>query len=411
MKLGKYSFGTGDRFGKQGVAQLKALLRAPELNVEITPVWNKSNREHQIIGTEPSAVRMEADEAVGRLGYTGAYYVDADHINRETVDGFISSSDFFTLDVAAYIGRPANQAQVAEAKKYLMGLGEEVQVAGLPDPIKLTEGFIDEALENYLLAIEEAAQLYVNLVEMKGLNAFITEVSMDEVEMPQTPSELFVILALLAMKKMPVKTIAPKFSGRFNKGVDYVGDVKQFAAEFEADILVIKHAISHFHLPDDLKLSIHSGSDKFSIYPIMGKLIRKHDAGIHIKTAGTTWLEEVIGLSLGDKESIQFIKEIYKSACSRMDELCGPYVDVIDINPDALPDNLDNWTGEQMASAFRHLPENPDYNPNMRQLMHVSYKLAAENLDRYWLLLERHADIIAAQVEENIFNRHLRRLF
>ena len=118
MKIGKYSFGTGDRFGHEGVAQLQALLKAEkEFGVSFVPVWNKSNREHQIVGTEPIQTRKEADAAVKALGYTGQYFVDADHINLTNVDRFMEASDFFTIDVADYIGK---QGSVEE--RFLAGV-------------------------------------------------------------------------------------------------------------------------------------------------------------------------------------------------------------------------------------------------------------------------------------------------
>jgi len=115
-KLGKYSMGLGDRFGHQGHAQLKAITEAGNKNVEITPVWNKSNREHMIIGTQPSDVRKEADSVTRAAGFKMPYFVDADHINLETVDKFISSSDFFTIDVASYIGKRAGDSVISALK-------------------------------------------------------------------------------------------------------------------------------------------------------------------------------------------------------------------------------------------------------------------------------------------------------
>ena len=99
-KLGKYSIGLGDRFGHQGSAQLKAIIAAYEKGVDITPVWNKSNREHVITKTRPASVRVEAQEAVQALGWSHEHFVDADHIRLDTVDAFLEASDFFTLDVA-----------------------------------------------------------------------------------------------------------------------------------------------------------------------------------------------------------------------------------------------------------------------------------------------------------------------
>src|SRR5665647_1913967 len=124
---------------------------------------------------------------------------------------------------------------------------------------------------------------------------------------------------------VPVQTIAPKFTGRFNKGVDYEGDPIRFGKEFEEDILVIRYAVAKFGLPKNLKLSVHSGSDKFSIYPIIGSVIRKHDCGLHLKTAGTTWLEEVIGLAVSGGKGLEIAKLIYRNAYERREELCAPY--------------------------------------------------------------------------------------
>ena len=118
----------------------------------------------------------------------------------------------------------------------------------------------------YLLAVQEAGKIYRHIAQMKGEGKFITEVSMDETDSPQTPPELLVILAALADEGIPIQTIAPKFTGRFNKGVDYVGNVGQFEKEFNDDLAVIAFAVKQYGLPGTLKLSVHSGSDKFSIY-------------------------------------------------------------------------------------------------------------------------------------------------
>ena len=122
MLLEKYSMGIGDRFARQGKAQLQAMLLARARGVDIAPVWNKSHREHSIIHTSPDDVRAEADAAVAALGWQGSYHVDADHIGLENVDLFMASSDFFTLDVADFTGVPADDADiktfVEKCKKY-----------------------------------------------------------------------------------------------------------------------------------------------------------------------------------------------------------------------------------------------------------------------------------------------------
>ncbi|MBO6045932.1 MAG: hypothetical protein J6P69_08825 [Bacteroidales bacterium] len=378
MKIGKYSFGVGDRFAHEGVNQLKALIEAEErFGVHFVPVWNKSNREHQIVGTEPMETRREADAAVAALGYKDQYFVDADHINLTNVDRFIEASDFFTLDVADYIGKTGTME------------------------------------ERFLPAIKEAGKIYRHIAERKGADNFVTEVSMDEVDEAQTPEELRYILKELAAENIPVQTIAPKFTGRFNKGVDYRGDLALFEKEFEQDLLVIDEAVKAYGLPDNLKLSIHSGSDKFSIYPIMGRLIRKHDKGIHIKTAGTTWLEENIGLAVADPAALELAKKIYVNALGRMEELTVPYATVIDVDVDKLPspEEVAKWDADTYARTMRHNQEDPLYNPSFRQLIHVSYKIAAELGDEFLPALEKHTDVIGEQITANLCERHIKRLF
>ena len=412
--LGKYSFGIGDRFSHEGKAQLSALIEgAGKFPFEFVPVWNKSNREHQIIGTEPSDTRREADEAVKALGYGKSYFVDADHINMNNVDRFVDSSDFFTIDVADYIGKPADATSTAEFVKNNMKYSGTLRIPGIEEPFSVDRNLLEILAGKYLFAAQEAGRIYRHIADRKGADNFVTEVSMDEVDAPQTPIEIFFILSALAQEGIPAQTIAPKFTGRFNKGVEYVGDTAQFEKEFREDLLVIDFAVREFGLPQGLKLSIHSGSDKFSIYPIMGRLIRQYDKGIHIKTAGTTWLEENIGLALADAKALELAKKIAISALGRMEELCIPYATVIDINPSNLPtaEQIASWSGDQYARALRHNQQDPLYNPDFRQLVHVSYKIAAEMSSEFYADLERNADVVAQQVKENILDRHIARLF
>ncbi|MFW6277643.1 MAG: tagaturonate epimerase family protein, partial [Prolixibacteraceae bacterium] len=312
------------RFNHEGEAQLRALIKANKKGVDITPVWNKSNREHNIVHSEPEGTRIEAEKAVKTLGWKGPYFIDADHINLSNVDRFILHSTFFTLDVAQYIGNESSTAYVAAFKKSCKEMGDEVSIPGIEEPVKISDSLLESVAKKYLAAIKEAGAIYRHLQGTVGSGNFITEVSMDEVEEPQTPVDMLFILKMIADEKIPAQTIAPKFTGRFNKGVDYVGDVNQFAKEFEQDVLVIDYAVKQFGLPENLKLSIHSGSDKFSIYPVMAEIIKKYNKGLHVKTAGTTWLEEVIGLAISGDEGLSVAKEIYTRALIRKDELCGP---------------------------------------------------------------------------------------
>jgi hypothetical protein len=413
LKLPKFSVGVGDRFAHQARAQLAACVLADKVGIEVVPVWNKSNREHTIIGSEPSQTRTEADAAVQALGWTKPYFLDADHINLKTVGRFLDPCDFFTLDVADMIGQPANAKDVATFVGRHPELVGTVTIPHIDAPFKTDASFVTSVANKFLAAVQDAGRIYRFLEKNKGVGRFIAEVSMDETDSPQTPVELLIILAAIADEKIPIQTIAPKFTGRFNKGVDYVGDLAQFTKEFNEDLAAIAFAVKTYGLPANLKLSVHSGSDKFSIYGAIHDAVKKFDAGVHLKTAGTTWLEELIGLAEAGGTGLQIAKEVYAEAYAHSEELCAPYATVIDIDPTQLPtpQEVDRWTSEQYTSALRHDQGNKAYNPSFRQLLHVGFKVAAKMGDRYLQALEANEEVVARNVTTNLFERHIRPLF
>jgi tagaturonate epimerase len=413
LTLGKYSFGVGDRFAQQAEAQLHAFILAAEKGVNITPVWNKSNREHLIVGSEPSSVIIAAEAATRKLGWNNPWHVDADHIRLETVDRFIPHSDFFTIDVADSIGKSALAGDIKEFVDRHSELTGQIIIPGIVDTLKSSCGDVEKIADKYLFAVREAGDIYHNIVKIRGEGTFITEVSFDETDTPQTPMELLVILAALADERIPVQTMAPKFIGQFNKGVDYAGDVTKFEKEFNDDIAVIRFAITKYGFPDNLKLSVHSGSDKFSIYAPINRALRRTGAGLHLKTAGTTWLEEIIGLAEAGSEGLALAKDIYTEALTQMEELCAPYSTVIDIDPEKLPTAavVAQWNGAQYAAALRHSPECKDFNPSFRQLLHVGYKIAANKGEKYRSLVRACETTIARNVTGNLFDRHIKPLF
>jgi hypothetical protein len=410
MQLAKYSMGIGDRFGRQGKAQLSAFVAAAREGVAVSPVWNKSNREHRLIGTSPAQVRLEADAAAKALGWTEPYYVDADHVGLATIGPFIAPSDFFTLDVADFIGQSAPGAEVSAFAKRMSRYGGRLEVPGIEGGLLLSEADILGAAERYLGAVREAGAIYRRILETKAEDSFVVEVSMDETALPQTPAELLVILAALAEEEVPARTIAPKFPGRFNKGVDYVGDIAAFEENFDRELCVVAFAEREFGLPAGLKLSVHSGSDKFSLYGPMARAIARRGAGLHLKTAGTTWLEELIGLAESEGGALELVKGIYREAYGRIDELAAPYAEVIDIDRPALPSpaEFSLWGGRRVAGAIRH---EGGFDPNVRQLLHVSFKVAAERGDAYLDALDRCEDRVSGNVAANLLERHIRPLF
>jgi hypothetical protein len=413
LKLAKYSVGTGDRFAHQAKAQLQACVQALASGIEIVPVWNKSNREHTIIGSEPASTRLAADAAVKALGWKLPYFVDADHITLKTVDRFLASSDFYTIDVADFIGQDSEAAAIDGFVTQHPELLGTIHLAEADAPLEITQKNLRKAAHKYLTAVRQAGEVYRKVESVKGKGNFITEVSMDETETAQSPAELLIILAAIADEGIPIQTIAPKFSGRFNKGVDYVGDLKQFEREFALDIAAIAYAVKHFGLPENLKLSIHSGSDKFSIYPVIYAAITRSNAGVHLKTAGTSWLEELTGLAEAGGDGLVLAKDIYAAAFAHREELCVPYANVINIDPAKLPppSEVSAWSSGQYTSALRHVEGGAAYNSSLRQLLHVGFKVAANEGDRYLGLLESNEAVIAKNVTENLYARHIAPVF
>ena len=417
MTLPRFSIGTGDRFGREGVAQIEAFKKARAAGVVAAIVWNKSAREHAIIGSAPADQHRASAEAVKAAGWTGPWFVDADHVGLKTVEAFAPHCDFFTIDVADFIGK---KAETADIDAFVARHADLLGALDLPTPLDKTG--LRSAAERYLFAVREAGKVYRRIGEIKGReikggelkggSSFIVEVSMDETADPQSPAELVAILAALADEALPVATIAPKFSGRFNKGVDYVGDVKAVLAEFEADVAALYFAVETFGLPKELKLSVHSGSDKFSLYPGIREIVMRTGAGLHLKTAGTTWLEELIGLAEAGAGGLSIAKEVYREAYAHYDELVAPYAAVVDIDRARLPspDQVDARDPAAFAAALRHDKGDPRFDPGLRQLLHVGYKVAAKMGRRYLDALEANRESVSRNVTVNLWERHLKPL-
>jgi len=331
----------------------------------------------------------------------------------ETVDGFLESSDYYTLDVAAAIGKPAAADRVTAFIGRHPELLERIDLDGPAEALTLSRDEAARITKKYLFAVEEAGRIYRHIAAAKQPGSFITEVSMDETDSPQTPGELLLILVMLADEGLPLQAVAPKFTGRFNKGVDYVGNLGQFEHEFRSDLAVIAQVVRTYGLPAELKLSVHSGSDKFSIFPVIYRALTETGAGVHVKTAGTTWLEELIGLAEAGGNGLEFAKIIYTEAYAHREELCAPYAAVIDVDPARLPSpgEMRTWTAKQYVNALRHDQRCPEFNSSLRQLLHVGYKIAAKMGPKYLDMLEEYQESISRNVTYNLYERHIKPIF
>ena len=152
---------------------------------------------------------------------------------------------------------------------------------------------------------------------------------------------------------------------------------------------------------------------KFVIYRPIREALQKFGAGVHLKTAGTTWLEKLIGLAEGGSEGFKASKEIFAEAYAHVNELCAPYSSVIAIDPAKLPQPIEvnAWSAQQFVSALRHDQNNPKYRSDFRQLLHIGFKVAARMGARYLNLISEARDIIARNVTENLFDGHIKPLF
>ena len=358
LQLPKYSVGVGDRFAHQAKAQLQACILAAQ-------AASKSRRSgtNRIVSTRSSAPShhpacsrrccgqgARLDEAL--LLRCGPY---PPHDGRS-----LSACVRFLHHRRCRLDRQTSGASRCRClRQAARGVARRVPHRRHREAAHHHQRSPAWRCQKFLAAIQQAGVIYRKIESSKGEGNFIAEVSMDETDSPQTPAELLIILAAAADEGLPLATIAPKFSGRFNKGVDYVGDVRSLTANYvrccrdcsrgqtiwpaagtEAQRAFGQRQV--FHLPS------HS-RDNHQI-----------QCGVHLKTAGTTWLEELIGLAEAGGDGLALAKDIYAQAYQHREELCAPYASVIDIEPAKLPSpqEIERWDSERYTAALRHDPSN-----------------------------------------------------
>lgn len=286
------SFGFGDRLGLATPGHVAALRHS---GLDIQPVFcQQSVRENARTGRTPQQVMDNAKRAVEAAGWDKPWGADADHL--KTVDdlpAFVSAGyTFYTVDPGAHVDnaadtdslsvlqeKAAGQAWDQLSALYLSGNGDAGY--GSFDSEKLLR-----AVVKYGRAIQHTIAMYRRLSELK--EAFDFEVSVDETDAPTTPLEHFFIVSELTRAGVKFTSLAPRFIGRFEKGVDYIGDLAAL------DVELAKHAAVTAQF-GTYKLSLHSGSDKFSVYPL---IVKHWGRRIHVKTAGTSYLEALRTLAV-----------------------------------------------------------------------------------------------------------------
>jgi len=349
------SFGTGDRLGIATPAHIQAFQEK-----DIFPVLAQlSTRE--ITRTESSLQRVMDNAIWGcfEMGYEGPFGADADHIKdfdnlQEAINcGFT----LYTLDPSDYINNDIDKYSTEEIRRKYQALTDkgEMEKRYLDREFQIgrkkmyfNQDNLAEIVLTYGEAIKYVVECYQFLTE-KNKNEFELEVSIDETPGSTSPLAHLWIVSELQHRHVNFHNLAPHYIGDWEKGIEYIGDVKTFQEEFKLHCQIASHMGGY-------KLSLHSGSDKFSVYPIFA---RETNNFFHIKTAGTSWLEaaKVVALCQPD-----LYREIHNFALSCFDRDRFSYH--LSTNLEKIPD-IDRLKDEELVTLFS--------NNNARQLIHITY--------------------------------------
>jgi hypothetical protein len=277
------SFGFGDRLGLATSGHIAAVKGSG-----LAPVFaQQSVRENARTGRSPQQVMDDAQRAVDEMEWDAPWGADADHL--KTVDDLLpfiqAGYTFFTVDPGAYVDNKADTDSLATLKEKARNSNlDQLSELYLRSTEDQAWGVFDQKLllqaqVKYGQAIQHTMAMYHRLTQLK--DNFDFEVSVDETDSPTSPLEHFFIASELCRQGVRFTSLAPRFIGRFEKGVDYLGNLTELDAELG------KHAAVTAHF-GTYKLSLHSGSDKFSVYPL---IVKHWGERLHIKTAGTSYLE------------------------------------------------------------------------------------------------------------------------
>lgn len=351
------SFGFGDRLGIATPGHVRAMR---ETQAKVAPIFaQQSMREMLRTRRSPGQVLDEATWGIFEEGWNAGTGSDADHLKtNDDIDMCLAAGyTMFTFDPGAYVNPESDRASTHQLKEQIKNLPARLQISatGLLNQtinfegfrVELKEKILTKAIAKYSRAIMHVASLFEHLQKMAGNRLYEVEISMDETEEPTSPAEHVYLASEL--KRFGVKWVsfAPRFLGRFEKGVDYIGDLRAFEAD-----LAIHAAIARMFGP--YKLSLHSGSDKFSLYPI---LLEKTAGLAHIKTAGTSYLEALRTIAELDQP---LFKEIYIFALKHYGKDKQSYHVSAQTDRAPTPDQVTDWPG--LLNQF-----------DAREILHVTF--------------------------------------
>jgi hypothetical protein len=398
------SFGFGDRLGLATPGHVRACRGAAALR----PCFaQQSVRENARTGRTPQQVLDDATWGLFQEGWRTPWGADADHLKTpEDIDAFAAAGfTLYTVDPGEHVDNAAVAALPAKVEAKVQALPWEA----LEDtPKDMERRYLDRAFDlgefaltfererlyraaaKYGRAVAHTAKMYHHLVvhppegsEPSGRSGFELEVSVDETETPTTPEEHLFIASELKRLGVRWVSLAPRFVGRFEKGVDYIGDLDEFAREFARHVAVAR-ALGPY------KLSLHSGSDKFSIYPIAARLA---GALVHVKTAGTSYLEALRAVAQVDPA---FFREILTLARARYETDRASYHVSADLTRVPAPNGLGDADLPGLLDQF-----------DVRQVLHVTFGSVLDRFgDRLRATLRENEEVYYGRLETHL-RRHL----
>jgi tagaturonate epimerase len=396
----KTSAGLGDRLGLATPGHVRAI-RAT--NSKIAPIFTQQSiREMTRSGRTPQQVMDDATWGIFEEGWQAGFGADADHlmttadINACLPIGYT----FFTIDPGTHVDNRAETASLSELRALAENLPANIQprASGLQGKtfnieelsLVFNEFILLKATVKYGRAVDHVSAMYQHLSQTAGSRPFELEVSVDETDQPTSHAEHVYIASELKRLGVNWVSLAPRYIGSFEKGADYIGDIKAFESNIAGHAAIARHFGPY-------KLSLHSGSDKFSIYPAA---MRQTRGLVHLKTAGTSYLEALRTIAAVD---VDFFCEIYTFARDRFDTDKASYHVSADLGRAPLPEKVSDWPA--LLDQF-----------DAREILHVTfgsvltYRTSSGTrhfYDRLMQILKANHEAYARNLEKH-FGRHLK---
>jgi hypothetical protein len=361
----RITMGLGDRLGIASPGHIRLLKELPVFPV----LAQQSIRELNLTGRTYKDVLCAASWSVFQEGYTSGFGADGDHLkSREEVKMALENGfTMITLDCSEHIDNKAAAYKQDEVDSKYEGLlyegllneeeRHQLELRYMGKAIRLKDGTtvafneldFKRIVLVYLKAVKYTIDIYNELI--KNCERDIDfEMSIDETLTSTTPAAHYFVASELIKGGVEITSLAPRFCGEFQKGIDYVGDIEQFEKEFTMHVKIAQYF--------GYKISIHSGSDKFAVFPIIGKVTGSE---YHLKTAGTNWLEAVRVIAA---KNPSLYRRIHKFALENLNEAKKYYH--ISANPLNVP-NVDTLEDKELPFLL-------DIDDS-RQVMHITYGL------------------------------------